>query len=124
MSLSSKVIMTVATALAGSELKRLVGKVELDDLLEPMGLERRRSHGSESFLLLSAGILIGGAAAVVFASTKRKDVISWLSAKAPNDPDEAGKPRADAVPVPSNQKVSASDVGNNEQQREGPDAVV
>jgi hypothetical protein len=40
---------------------------------------------------MSAGIVVGGAAAVVFASTKRKDVIAWLSkgAKEPVDEPES-----------------------------------
>jgi hypothetical protein len=88
MSLSSKALMTVATAFAGNELRRFIGGLEMEDLLHPVGLTRRRSHLGESLLFMSAGIVVGGAAAVIFATSKRTDVIAWLSKAAKESVDE------------------------------------
>lgn len=79
MSVSSKILMTVATVLADKELRSCISNLEVDDILEPIGLARRRTHLGGSLLFMGTGIVIGGAAAIVLASTRKKEVISWLS---------------------------------------------
>jgi len=80
--------MAAATAYAGEELRRFVGSLEVENILQPMGLARRRSHMGESLLFLSAGIVVGGAATVVLSSSSRKELIAWLSKAAKKSVDE------------------------------------
>lgn len=88
MSLISKVLMAAATAFAGEQLRRFVGGLEVDNILQPIGLARRRSHSGESMLFLAAGIVVGGAATVALTSSSRKELIAWLSNVAKKSVDE------------------------------------
>ncbi len=115
MSLPTKALFTVASIVAGHEIKRLMSDLELDDLLRPVGLERRRSHLGGSLLYLSAGVALGGAAVLVFSPSKRRQVAEWLSrepAESQGSEDSAGSPEDETV----TESVHAPDKsgGNNQ----------
>lgn len=67
MSLFSKGLVAVAVALAGSQARSLISRIEVDDLLEPMGLMRRGVHWGPTFAVLGAGIVVGGSAVLLMA---------------------------------------------------------
>ncbi len=86
MSFPTKALLSVASIVAGHEIKRLMSDLELDDLLRPVGLERRRSHAGGSLLYLSAGLVLGGAAVIAFSPSRRAQVAKWLS----HEPKDSG----------------------------------
>lgn len=89
MSLVSKALITAATVFVSNEARRYASALELDDVLRPMGLQRRSSHLGESLLFMGAGVVVGGAAAMILASTTRNDIAEWLSRRAKETVDDA-----------------------------------
>lgn len=84
MSLFSKGLVAVAVALAGSQARSLISRIEVDDLLEPMGLMRRGVHWGPTFAVLGAGIAVGGSAVLLMApkaaGTLRERIMKNLEA--------------------------------------------
>ncbi len=68
MSLSSKLFVTVATALASNQVRNLLSEIELEDVLTPLGLARRRTHWGSSFVLLGVGVVVGGGVTFLLGS--------------------------------------------------------
>lgn len=64
---NKKFLVSIGTAIAASKIVRTVSGIELNDVLAPLGLSRRRSHFLENFGLLAAGALVGAGAAMLFA---------------------------------------------------------
>lgn len=121
MSISSKFLMSVATVLADKDVRSLIGKLEVDDILEPIGLTRRRTHLGESLLFMGVGVVMGGAAAFALASTRKKEVISWLSEKVKASVDVVEKGAASA----NDEAVSLDQTDDKNHHQPGPvDAVV
>ena len=94
MSLVSKALITAVTVFVGNEVRRYAGTLELDDLLHPIGLQQRRAHLGESLLFMGAGVFVGGAAAMLLASTTRNDITEWLS-RYPKETEEDEKNTVD-----------------------------
>lgn len=67
MSLISKSLAAVAVGLASSQARSLVSRIELDDLLQPMGLARRGVQWGPAVAALGAGIVVGGSAVLLLA---------------------------------------------------------
>ena len=79
MSITKQAHFGIATAIAGNQFRSLVRDLDVDDLLGPLGLARRRSHWGESLIFMGAGVVVGGAVTLALASFKRKALIAWLS---------------------------------------------
>jgi hypothetical protein len=79
MSLTSKALLTVATAFASNEMRRVLAEVSVDDVLKTVGLARSRRPWGQSFLLVGAGIAVGGAAAVLLSPSARNRARDWIS---------------------------------------------
>lgn len=66
-SLTSRSLVALAVAVAGAQAKNLISKIELDDLLKPVGLKRRRVHWGTTMAVLGAGIAVGSSAVLLLA---------------------------------------------------------
>lgn len=67
MSLISQSLAALAVGLAGNQARSLISKIELEDLLPPMGLRRRGVHWGPTIAVLGAGIVVGGSAVLLLA---------------------------------------------------------
>jgi hypothetical protein len=81
MSKSKKALLSIGVALATKKLVNWVSDLEFDDVLRPIGLERRRSHWGETAITLGVGMLVGGTAALLLAPSNGKEARSRLTAK-------------------------------------------
>ena len=86
-------LLSIGAAIAGTKIIRTVSDLEVDDVLSPFGLARRRSHLLGDIALLGAGILVGGAAALIFAPASGAETRQRLSRKA----DELGDAAAEKL---------------------------
>lgn len=86
-----KVLMPLGAALASTKLARALSDLDLDDVLEPIGLRRRRSYWLQDLGLIGAGLIVGGALAIIFAPASGRETRSRLMKKA----DELGGAAAD-----------------------------
>jgi hypothetical protein len=75
-------IFSVGAAIAGTKIVRAVSDLEFDDVLAPIGLSRRRSHVVTDIALLGAGMVLGGAAALIFAPMSGRETRQRLASKA------------------------------------------
>jgi hypothetical protein len=87
------IILSVGAAIAGTKLVRAVSDLEMNDLLEPIGLSRRRSHVAQDLALLGAGMVVGGAVALIFAPMSGRETRQRLARKA----DELGDAAAERL---------------------------
>jgi hypothetical protein len=85
------IILSMGAAIAGTKIVRAVSDLEMNDLLEPIGLSRRRSHVAQDLALLGAGIVVGGAVALIFAPMSGRETRQRLARKA----DELGDAAAE-----------------------------
>jgi hypothetical protein len=76
------VLFSIGAAIASTKIIRAFSDLGLDDVLAPVGLSRRRSHVGTDLAMLGAGILVGGAAALIFAPASGQETRRRLSAKA------------------------------------------
>jgi hypothetical protein len=60
-------LLSMGAAIASAKLSRAISTLELDDLLRPMGLERRHAEWPAKLAFLGAGIVVGGVAALLLA---------------------------------------------------------
>jgi len=75
-------IFSVGAAIAGTKIVRAVSDLEFDDVLAPIGLSRRRSHIVTDVALLSAGMVLGGAVALIFAPMSGRETRQRIASKA------------------------------------------
>jgi hypothetical protein len=75
-------IFSVGAAIAGTKIVRAVSDLEFDDVLAPIGLSRRRSHIVSDVALLSAGMVLGGAVALIFAPMSGRETRQRIASKA------------------------------------------
>ena len=75
-------LLSLGTAIATTKLAQLVSSLELDDVLRPVGLSRRHASWPGSLLLLGAGIVVGGATALLLAPASGKQTRARLAKKA------------------------------------------
>jgi len=76
------ILLSVGAAIASTKIIRTVSDLELDDVLAPMGLSRRRSHIVTDIALLGAGAIVGGAVALIFAPMSGEETRRRISEKA------------------------------------------
>ncbi len=106
MTLLKKSLVAVAVALVGSQARSLISKIEIDDILQPMGLARRGVNWGPTFAVLGAGIVVGGSAILLLApsaaGTLRERIVKNLEA--------AGVPEGTFAPESDRQvRMSAMD---------------
>lgn len=88
MSQSKKAAVSLAATLLTRKIGALASGIELNDLLRPLGLTRRRSHVAETLLTLGAGIAVGGTAALLFAPSSGKEMRARVAKKLNGQIDE------------------------------------
>jgi hypothetical protein len=64
---ANKALVSLGATLASSTLAKTLSRLEVEDLLGRVGLQRRQSRFLENLLLVSTGALIGAGIAVLFA---------------------------------------------------------
>jgi len=87
------ILLSIGAAVAGTKLVRTISDLEMDDVLAPIGLRRRRSHALADIALLGTGMVVGGALALVFAPMSGREARQRISRKA----DELGDAAANKL---------------------------
>ncbi len=87
------ILLSIGAAIAGTKIMRTVSDLGVDDVLSPLGLSRRRSHLAQDLALIGAGMIVGGAVALIFAPASGRETRQRLSKKA----DELGGAAADKL---------------------------
>jgi hypothetical protein len=75
-------LLSLGTAIATTKLAHLISKLALDDVLRPVGLSRRHASWPGNLVFLGAGILLGGATALLLAPTSGEQTRARLAKKA------------------------------------------
>lgn len=75
-------LLSLGAAIATTKLARLVSALELDDVLRPVGLARRRRRWPDNLALVGAGILVGGVAALLLAPSSGAKTRARVASKA------------------------------------------
>lgn len=75
-------LLSIGAAIVSAGLARAVSHLEPGDLLRPLRLLRRRSGWAERLAFLGAGVVVGGAAALLFSPTSGKETRAKLARKA------------------------------------------
>jgi YtxH-like protein len=76
------IILSVGAAIAGTKIVRAVSDIGVDDVLAPLGLSRRRTHVAQDLALLGAGMVVGGAVALIFAPMSGRETRQRIARKA------------------------------------------
>ena len=76
------IILSLGAAIAGTKIVRAVSDLEMNDVLAPIGLSRRRSHVAQDIALLGAGMVVGGVVALIFAPMSGSETRQRLAQKA------------------------------------------
>jgi len=87
------ILLSIGAAVAGTKLVRAISDIEVDDVLSPIGLARRRSHVAADLALLGTGVLVGGVLALVFAPMSGRETRQRIARKA----DELGDAAANKL---------------------------
>jgi hypothetical protein len=87
------ILLSIGAAIASTKIIRAVSDLGVEDVLSPFGLSRRRSHLAQDLALLGTGIIVGGAAALIFAPSSGRETRERLAKKA----DELGGAAADKL---------------------------
>jgi hypothetical protein len=85
------IILSLGAAIAGTKIVRAVSDLEMDDVLAPIGLSRRRSHIVQDIALVGAGMVVGGAVALIFAPMSGRETRQRLARKADELSDAAAE---------------------------------
>lgn len=78
----SKVMWTIGSAIGAQQAIKAIQRLEMDDVLGLMGVERRRSALSQvlpAIGLVAAGAAVGAGAALLFAPSAGKELRTRLS---------------------------------------------
>ena len=76
------ILLSLGAAFATTKLAQVIGSLEVDDLLRPVGLSRRRSHWPENLAFLGAGVLTGGVCALLWAPASGEQTRGRIARKA------------------------------------------
>jgi len=91
-------LLSLGAAIASTQLAHMVSALELDDVLRPVGLSRRRSRWPGQLAFLGAGIVLGGVGALLFAPTSGEEARLRLAKKAGELGEAAGPPLTSRSP--------------------------
>lgn len=75
-------VLSIGAAIATSKLASLIFGLELDDVLRPMGLSKRRARWPENLSYLGAGVALGGVTALLLAPSSGQEARQRLVEKA------------------------------------------
>lgn len=75
-------LLSLGAAIAGTKIIRTVSDLEMDDVLGPLGLARRRPHVAESLALLGVGVVVGGCVALLLAPSSGRETRERIAKKA------------------------------------------
>jgi hypothetical protein len=75
-------LLSVAATIAATKLVHLVSSLELDDVLKPVGLARRRREWPGKLALLTAGVLVGATGALLLAPATGDEARARVAKKA------------------------------------------
>lgn len=68
-----KYLMSIGTAIVTSKLARAISRVDTDDVIGRIGLERRRTHTWEHVAFFGLGALAGAGAALLLAPASGRE---------------------------------------------------
>jgi hypothetical protein len=106
---TTKLLMSVGTALAASKLIKTVSGIEMEDVLGTVGLSRRRNHFVENLGLITAGAMVGAGAALLLAPSSGRETRRRIGQEA----SKLGNAAMDAVRERKDEALrSLSDVAN------------
>jgi hypothetical protein len=74
-------MLALGAAVASAKIAEVISGIELDDLLRPVGLSKRRSTWPRNLAFASAGLLGGGVIALMFAPEGLRGAVSRLHSK-------------------------------------------
>jgi len=100
------ILLSMGAAFAGTKLIRVVSGLELDDVLAPVGLSRRRSHAVQDLALVAVGALVGGAVAIAFAPASGRETRQRIARRADELTDAATEKLRDLRPRLGNVNAS------------------
>jgi YtxH-like protein len=80
-------LLSLGAAIASTKFAHLISDLDVDDVLRPIGLSRRRRHWPENLAFLGAGLVVGGVAALLLAPSSGQQTRAQLAKKA----DELGE---------------------------------
>lgn len=75
-------LFSLGAAIAGTKIIRSVSGLEMDDVLAPLGLARRRPHVAQSLTLIGVGAVLGGAVALLLAPSSGRETRERIAKKA------------------------------------------
>ncbi len=78
---AKKALLSLGAALATKKLVSLPSRLDLDGLLPPMGLARRRTHWGEIAATLGVGLAVGGVVALLVTPSNGKETRARLLSK-------------------------------------------
>lgn len=70
---TKKLLMSLGTAIAASNIAKQVSGFGIEDVLGTVGLSRRRSHFLENLGLVAVGAVVGAGAAILFAPSSGRE---------------------------------------------------
>lgn len=103
-----KLVVSLGAAVAMAKVAKVITKVSVDDVLDYVGLERRRSHALENLVIFGAGALAGAGAGLLLAPAPGRETrdkigrgIDKLATKATDALEQAGHVTGQRTMVPS-----------------------
>ncbi len=75
-------MLSVAATIAATKLVHLVSSLDLDDVLKPVGLARRRREWPGKLALLTVGVLVGATGALLLAPATGDEARARVAKKA------------------------------------------
>jgi hypothetical protein len=99
-------LLSLGAAIATTKIAHVISGLELDDLLRPVGLVRRRGYWPEKLAFLGAGVVLGGVAALLLAPSSGEQTRRRLAEKA-SELGEAAAKKAREMGSEIRQEVSA-----------------
>jgi hypothetical protein len=108
-----KTLLSAAAGMATTGLAHAISDWDVDVLLRPMGLMRRRSAWPQNLALVGAGIFIGGVTALLLAPASGQETRAKLAANAEKLGDSASNQLRE-VGEQVRREVDALRPGNNQ----------
>lgn len=88
---TTKTLVTLGTAIAGSKIGRAIGRMDSEDLLHRIGLERRSHHLWQSVAFFGLGALAGAGAALLLAPASGRETRGRIGGEVDRLADKASK---------------------------------
>jgi hypothetical protein len=79
---TGNLLLSIGVAIATAKLIQVFSKVEVEDLLRPLGLSRRQRRWPGNFAFLTAGLLGGATSALLFTEVTDEETRARVAKKA------------------------------------------